>query len=421
MKRHASTDHIFLDHDMILAELMWSLGPNNRLCTLSAAWKRKLQDTYVGFVLPELVNMQRIVHDSMLCAHRKMGQIQSTLYKELGDIQRISDLSKMSSIHLKAHKVQRYRLHRETDKEWNHRDMDMAPEWFQKHSNHSIYGRICPAISCDHTRLCKEVRQLDLIVGCDVKVSTGTMSFSIPDDTLHLVLECLFPDSILSLSQTSRDMYHRVESFEMFPVIQFENKLRQIAALKTKYDGSRLSKLSKSYVDYQHKCYMVQSLQNQVNEMKQEGQEMLWMVQERAATFFSISRAERESVLIPFLKAHDERLLFEYAIDSIGVVHGTDEMKALPPRAFWQGSKNRKSVRRQFTDLNMSVENAGGARLLNHLQVAQNDLVDGRKTLARTLRRMEGDFLKTVHTILEQVRDCPLLTSTFDSCFDGLT
>ncbi len=390
---------------------------------LSYEWKERctqLYETYIPALTPVVDVVSRSIEKAYVVMQKKQQKLRLQI-KAIEDIPK--EQNKLSLLQLEAHQVQRQRLHRAntSGKSWLHKDEPLG--WFKEHSKHPMYGRLCPALVCTQTRLCKEVREIETTHARFTFDLSSRSPSMLPEDMWRLVFEYLTDEPILVLSQTSCHLYNIVTSFDLYPVLQYGNKLRHMAVMKKQHDYPLLSKLIVTYSDYKHQCHVVNRLQNQVEDMNRQGQRLLEEIKEKAQTFLPIARAERESVLIPYLREQDERLLFEFAIDSMGTSHGSSQIQALPPRAFWEGSKNRKTLRRQFTDCNTSMSSffhAPGIHLLRELHMAQDDLVDGRKTLARAMRRLEGEFLKTIHTVLEQVRDCPLLSSEFNCCFDEL-
>lgn len=117
------------------------------------------------------------------------------------------------------------------------------------------------------------------------------------------------------------------------------------------------------------------------------------------------TRAGQESVL-KMLRSFDFILLDTFATDVLEMEN--QSVHALPPRAFWEGSKHRKGFRREFSEPDCDSPHRG-ARIRYRLQCMREDLRQGRGAMLLGVRGVEAFEVAHTQRMMEELSDSGLV------------
>jgi len=339
--------------------------------------------------------------------------------------------------------------------------------WLNQNSVHPALGSLCASVHCTASRFCREARQLRgdehsmwsvctpgarVVVGItpvemyfqyinrvDDRVLLRSASGStirlpthayfdiaspsphgafhpisdskLPEEVWRTIGRFLPPEEWGCIAHINHALFNMVFTQPEYAVLRHHMASKQLDALQSQHTDIFWEKLFLLYNKYSTNYQDMLRMQDRSHQLRREGDALLTTMQIAAGTFISVSRKERDEVLVPRLRDLDFRLLRDYAMDSVET--GCDSISALPPRAFWEGSKHRKSMRREFTDPNLTPDSAG-VQLLSELACARDELANGRNALGRVLRRIEAGLLARLHRLMEEIRDCPLVSTDID-------
>lgn len=354
-------------------------------------------------------------------------------------------------------------------------------QWLRTHGEHVAYGRVCLSVICNENHFCSGARARiiprryyhhpvdntndDRGVTSLCMMRNGDVSELIPSlsnaataldkITIHslprVILRSIMEDYISFIdidtleaihftSHTLRDIL--VESSHLHSIVVHRtitkkiNKLTQSRFILRKQlhmtwqapcsqTNDQYSHLLRKML-YAYRSYSIAfsgMCDIQIQNSDDEKNELIKKFVTDTQKLLNSPGRDMQQKLIKSLHDMDYRLMEFFAVDMLDMEELA--VHALPPRAFYSGSKHRKRFRREITEPSPGTIHPG-ARKLYRIQCIREDLRQWRATMLRSIRELEAFEVSTTQRLMEELRDsgfiygpirhaCSILSSSCNS------
>ena len=295
-------------------------------------------------------------------------------------------------------------------------------KWLRCNAETPSFGKTCLSVKCSTHNLCAGARDRVVMTTSTKTPFTVVVQPSclqnIPIELLHHVLSFLYLDieTLVHFSEVSRATFNVCITLPLWPVLQHHKTKRWYENMKeanqSTATGPVLSEMMKLHMKY---TLEYQQLQNGIMEQTMRESEM------HLDNFVECAKQYNETTIKPFqeillgnLRRNDFLLLNNYAVDVLEI-NSHECVHMLPPRAFWQVSKNRKRFRKEFTHAHEASIYPGAKRL--HVLQTQRHVMHKTKTmLVTSLRTLEVITVNHLHKTLKTLKDDGLMVDVKHAC-----
>ena len=332
--------------------------------------------------------------------------------------------------------------------------------WLRRYGQHVSAGSACLAVECAQNYACivsrkrprlhdhKERTEIgyNTVIGDNTAIAGNVLQQTplqqtplqqtplqtLPHDVLSAVLTFCGDydqlESLSALSACSRFFRTFVRNSPLGPVISHFETKQQLHRLTCSRHKSRVTDgihwqapCSEAFDTYSVLLRDVLGAYSAYGSLYRHVQEMLrlYSTEERHTLLLQFLKAARQYVALPpltesfkrtqltrGLKYIDFRLLDMFGVDVMRLTERV--IHELPPRAFHEGSKHKKSFRRMFVEPD-AYSHHRGAKMLYDIETGRQETRQQRRLLFKRLRAVEAFEVAHLQRLLDQLRDTGLV------------
>ena len=278
-------------------------------------------------------------------------------------------------------------------------------KWIQFHSDTVAFGRTCLSVVCTTDPLCIGARRRVT----SVKPQPFVVANAHHDDIWNIIFTYIQTDvkSLAYFSNTCKHNYNLILKLNNWFMIAHYKIKKNYEVIKQKHEITTNTCVSRiNILNEVTKCYnnyMMDhiKLQNEITPISQKEIEFY------ITQFIQYSEEYKkhqiktfQEMLLELLRKIDFRLLNNFAVDILDTKN--DVIHSLPPRAFWQVSKNRKKIRKEYTEADETSQYPGAKRL-HELNMKRHTLRKQRGGLITILHTFGTNELNTIYRMMEEL------------------